>query len=219
MLVVIAKIHKSPLPHRTLKQPMGYSRRMQSLATRHWVRRVLPVCLLAGLLGSHGVNAADTAAFPAREIKILIGYPPGSASELSLRALAHAAAKYFKKTLIVINKPGASQSIALGALASAAPDGHTMAMTTDTDISLTSHQQKLQFDPRLLRVLLGYATLKHVLFVRSDFPNAKYEDLVAYGKTSGAVLNFGGTGEGTSPDLITKAFRRSSTGSPRAGPT
>lgn len=111
--------------------------------------------------------------------------------------------------MIVINKPGASQSIALGALASAAPDGYTMAMTTDTYISLTSHQQKLQFDPKLLRVLLGYATLKHVLFVRSDFPYAKYEDLVAYGKTSGAVLNFGGTGEGTSPDLITKAFFRS----------
>lgn len=78
MLVVIAKIHKSPLPQRTLKQPMGYSRRMQSLATRHWVRRVLPVCLLAGLLGSNGANAADTAEFPAKEIKILIGYPPAA---------------------------------------------------------------------------------------------------------------------------------------------
>ncbi len=153
-------------------------------------------------------SAAHAADFPTKELSILVGYPPGSASELSVRALVNAASKYFPKPLIVLNKPGASQSIALGALASATPDGHTLAMTTDTYISLTSHQQKLPFDPKLLRVLLGYATLQHVLFVRSDYPHAKFEDLVAYGKTPNAMINIGGTGEGTSPDFISKVFIR-----------
>jgi tripartite-type tricarboxylate transporter receptor subunit TctC len=153
-------------------------------------------------------QSAFAADFPAKEITVLIGYTPGSASELSLRALVNAASRYFPKPLIVLNKPGASQSIALGALAAAPPDGHTLAMTTDTYISLTSHQQKLAFDPKVLRVLLGYATLQHVLFVKSDSPYAKFEDFVAYGKTPNAAINIGGTGEGTSPDFISRVFIR-----------
>lgn len=171
-------------------------------------RVIVPALIVLCLLLPNASSAQEAAAFPNKPIRVLIGYTPGSASEVSLRALVHVASKYIKQPLVVLNKPGANQAIALEGLATAAPDGYTIAMTTDTFISLTSHQQKLPFDVKALRVLLGYATLKHVLFVRSDAPYAKYDDFIAYGRTKGATINIGGTGQGTTPDLISRVFFR-----------
>ena len=57
--------------------------------------------------------AAQNAAFPDKEIKVLIGFGAGSSTETSLRALGQVAEKYLKKSIIVVDKPGASQAIAM----------------------------------------------------------------------------------------------------------
>jgi len=167
---------------------------------------------LTVLLALFGQLCAPTVAqandYPEKKVRILVGFPPGSASELSLRALVQVASKHFRKPLIVLNKPGASQSIAMGELAAAVPDGYTIGMTTDGFRSLTIHQQKVRFDPKVLKVVLGYARIKHVLFVRGDSPLAKYDDFIAFGRKGAGTLVYGGTGEGTGPDLIGKVFFR-----------
>jgi tripartite-type tricarboxylate transporter receptor subunit TctC len=150
------------------------------------------------------VRAADD--FPNREIRVMIGYSPGSASELSLRALVKSAQKYLKPTLVILNRPGGNQAIALSVLAQSPADGYTIAMTTDTFISLTRHQQKLSFDADLLYPLLGYTELQQVLFVRADNPSSTFKDFVAAGSRKGANVSIGGTGQGTTPDLIARVL-------------
>lgn len=171
-------------------------------------RRLAALAGAAILLVAQAPHAADGAEFPDKEIRVLIGYSPGSASELSLRALVQVASKFAKKPLVVLNKPGASQSIAMGELAAAPADGYTIAMTTDGYKSLTIHQQKLRFDPAKIKVLLGYARIRHVLFVKGDSPLAKYDDFIAFGRKREGAIVYGGTGEGTGPDLMGKVFFR-----------
>ncbi len=153
--------------------------------------------------------AAQTAgAFPEREIRIIIGFPPGSSIELSLRALAQVASKYISKPLIIVNKPGASQAIALGELVRTTPDGYTIGVTTDGFRAVTRYQQATNFEPDDLRVLVGYARLRHILFVKGDSPYGNYDDYVKFGRTKENALDYGGTGQGTAPDLIGRVFFR-----------
>jgi tripartite-type tricarboxylate transporter receptor subunit TctC len=146
--------------------------------------------------------------FPSKEIKILIGFPAGSAAEVTLRALVEAAAKYVPQPLVILNKPGASQALAMSDLTDASADGYTIAMTTDGFLALTVLQQKMRFNPDDISVLLGYAQFKHVLFTRADAPWARYDDFVAYAKKEPGGMDYGGTGVGSAPDLLGKMLAK-----------
>ena len=148
------------------------------------------------------------AAFPERGIRILTGFPAGSAAELTLRALVQQASKYIDKPLIIVNKPGGAQTLAMTELANAEPDGYTIGMSTDGFKSLTVLQHKVRFDPEDLQVLLGYSQFKHVLFVRGDSPYRKYEDYLAFAKKNPGAMEYGGTGTGTAPDRLGKVLAR-----------
>lgn len=152
--------------------------------------------------------AAAQERFPSRDIRILVGFPPGSAAESTLRALVNAAAKYLPQPLVIINKPGASQAVAMTELAAAEPDGYTIGMTTDGFLALTVLQQKMRFNPDDISVLLGYSQFKHVLFTRGDAPWRRYEDFLAYAKKEPGAMDYGGAGSGTAPDLLGKVLAR-----------
>ena len=146
--------------------------------------------------------------YPEKEIRIIVGFPPGSALELSLRALVQVSSKYFKKPLLIINKPGAAQTIAMTEMLAAPPDGYTIGMTTDGYKSMTVHTQKMRFDPKSIKFVLAYARFRHVLFVKGDLPYAKYDDFIAYAKKAPGAVAYGGTGEGSTPELIGRVFFR-----------
>lgn len=90
-------------------------------------RRILPVLLL-GLLSLAGpVRAAD----PPAVLRILVGFPPGGATDVVARILAEKMQPLLKQTVIVENKPGAGGMIATQALKAAPPDGSTVMLTID----------------------------------------------------------------------------------------
>lgn len=159
-----------------------------------------PLVLATGL--------AQAQAFPEREVKIVTGFPAGSVAELSLRALVRSAQKFIDKPLVIINKPGAGQSIAMAELMAAPADGYTVGMVTDTFMGMTYYQYKMRFDADDLQPVVGYAQLRHLLFVKGDSPYRRYEDFVAQAKR--APVSYGGTGVGTTPDMLGKIWARAS---------
>lgn len=165
------------------------------------------IFFIPGLLFSAGL-ARGAEVYPEKEIRVIVGFPPGSAVELSVRAIVQVAAKYVKRPLVVLNMPGGAQTIAMAELVRSAPDGYTIAMTTDGYKSLTIHQQKLRFDPNAIRIVAGYARFTHVLFVKGDSPYAQYDQFIAYGRKNPEAMNYSGSGEGSAPDLIGKVFFR-----------
>jgi tripartite-type tricarboxylate transporter receptor subunit TctC len=162
------------------------------------------LCLGAGM--AIAPSLANAQAFPEREIRVVTGFPAGSAAELSLRALVRSAQKFIDKPIVIINKPGAGQSLAMQELLSAPADGYTVGMVTDTFMGMTYYQYKLRFEADDIQPLAGYAQFRHLLFAKADSPLKKYEDFVAAAKRS--PVTYGGTGVGTTPDMLGKVLAR-----------
>ena len=90
-------------------------------------RRFLPALLLGVLALGQPVHAAD----PPAVLRILVGFPPGGATDVVARILAEKLQPLLKQTVIVENKPGAGGMIATQLLKAAPPDGSTVMLTID----------------------------------------------------------------------------------------
>src|SRR4030095_1787337 len=111
---------------------------MQKTITR---ALMFAVALAAG----HAV-AQDT--YPSKPVKIVIGFGPGSGTDLVARMLAEELQKTFNQPFIVENKPGAAAQIAANQVKAAPPDGYTLLLTSNTTHSVNPHiYKKLAYDP------------------------------------------------------------------------
>lgn len=145
---------------------------------------------------------AETKDYPEKPIQLLVGLAPGSSADLCARALSKVAPKYLGKPVVVVNMPGGTQTVAFNEVVKAPPDGYTIALMPTSYKSMTIHMQKVPFDPRILKILLGYAEFKSVFLVRSDSPYKKFEDLIAYGRENPGAIKFGHSGRGTATHVI-----------------
>jgi tripartite-type tricarboxylate transporter receptor subunit TctC len=94
---------------------------------------------------AHGASAAD---FPTKPIRMILPFPAGSGSDQSARVAANYISRETGQPVIVDNRPGASGFIAAQAAAQAAPDGHTIFVTTMTTQSVNPHIfRKLPYEP------------------------------------------------------------------------
>lgn len=86
--------------------------------------------------------------YPSRPVKIVIGFGPGSGTDLLARMIGEELRAVFNQPFIVENKPGASAQIAAGQVKAAPPDGYTLLLTSNTTHSVNPHIFKsLPYDP------------------------------------------------------------------------
>lgn len=86
--------------------------------------------------------------YPSKPVRIVIGFGPGSGTDLIARMLADELQKTFNQPFIVENKPGAGAQIAANFVKAAAPDGYTLLLTSNSTHSVNPHLfKKLQYDP------------------------------------------------------------------------
>lgn len=91
---------------------------------------------------------ATAQAYPSKPVKIVIGFGPGSGTDLVARMMAEELQKTFNQPFIVENKPGAAAQIAANQVKAAPPDGYTLLLTSNTTHSVNPHiYKKLQYDP------------------------------------------------------------------------
>ena len=151
---------------------------------------------------------AGAPAFPDKPVQFLVGFSPGGPTDLSARAIAKVAPKHLGGQMVVVNLPGAASTVALAELARREPDGHTIALMMTSYRALVVHQQKLVFDPKVLKPLLGYAEFRQLLFVKGDFPHAKAGEFLAWGRKNPGAIKFAHSGRGTSIHLQGLLFFR-----------
>lgn len=105
---------------------------------------VRALALALALVSGH-VIADD---YPSRPVKIVIGFGPGSGTDLIARMLAEELQKAFKQPFVVENKPGAGAQIAATTVKAAPPDGYTLLLTSNSTHSVNPHiYKKLNYDP------------------------------------------------------------------------
>ena len=168
---------------------------------RSFSASVLGAAGLAGLgtgsLLAPGRARAQKSGFPNRPISLVVPFPPGNATDISMRALAQAASEKLGQSVVIENRPGAAGTLGPAAVAhSAAPDGYSLAIGPATLFRLP-HQQKVNFDPMkdftYIAVLAAYT---FALVINADRPWKSVADLVQHAKAHPDQVNLGGTGAG-----------------------
>lgn len=126
-------------------------------------------------------------AWPARPLRIIVGFPPGSSPDLTARTFAEPLAQALGQPVVVENKAGASGQIAADLVAKAPPDGYTLFLTSNTTHSANPFLfKKLSYDPvKDFTPVARVCAFPFVLVVESRLPVASVQELVAYARKAG----------------------------------
>jgi tripartite-type tricarboxylate transporter receptor subunit TctC len=129
---------------------------------------------LAAALFLAAPGAAFAQAYPDKPMRIMVGASPGGGTDILARLLAEKFAADFKQTVVVENRPGASNTIAAEVTARAPADGATLLLATNTGQAIAPHLLKLKFDPlKDLQPVGLVAVMPNVLVVTAGSPTSR----------------------------------------------
>jgi tripartite-type tricarboxylate transporter receptor subunit TctC len=139
----------------------------------------------------HG-NASGQA-WPAKPVRIVTAFGPGSASNIVARLIVEDLQHAFVQPFIVDNKPGASGILAADQVAKSAPDGYTLFLTTNTVNSVTPYLfKKLPYDPiKDFTAIVRVCYFPLVLIVNSALPVQTVADLLGDSQAHPTSVNYG----------------------------
>ena len=172
---------------------------------RVW-RMLFAITHLVAITSSAGIVSAQT--WPAKPIKIVLGFPPGGATDILSRDFAAKLGEELKQQVIIENKPGAGGTIGADIVAKAAPDGYTLTIGTSSNHAIAvSLYKKLPYDPVTDFVpITMLAVSQNVVVINPGVPANNIKELVAYAKANPDKLNFGSSGNGTISHLTGEMF-------------
>ena len=161
------------------------------------------LCVLAGVaLAAIGDARAQTS-YPEQPIRIIVGFPPGVAPDITARLLADKFTESWGKAVVVENVSGAGSNIATDRVAKSPPDGYTLLMGGNSALVISpSLYDKLPYDP-----LKDFAPITQVfvaanlLVVPPVIPAKTLPELVALARAQPGKLTYGHAGVGTSQHL------------------
>ena len=149
----------------------------------------------SALAGAMAVSAAPKAfaqAYPDKAIKIVVPFAAGSATDLTARGLGAKLQDILKQPIVIDNKPGASGQLGASAVATAAPDGYTLLMGTNTtNAANTALFKKLSYDmEKDFAPIANCVSGVNALVINNDLPFKTIGELVAYAKANPGKLNY-----------------------------
>src|SRR5262245_9154461 len=155
---------------------------------------------LIGVLLVALILAADVAAqaFPARPVRLLVGFPPGGNVDVVGRIVGQKMAEGLGRSVIVENRPGAGGIIANELAVKATPDGYTLLMVSGAHVTQAATQKKLPYDA--LRDFGWISTLVSypiVILVRADSRFKTLDELIAHVKANPRRFDYPTPGMGT----------------------
>jgi tripartite-type tricarboxylate transporter receptor subunit TctC len=146
-------------------------------------------------------------AYPNQPVKIVVGMPAGSFTDLSARWMADELKASLGSTFVVENRPGAATNIASGVVARAPNNGYTLLLATNSNTMNPSLFKELPFDVvKDFTPVAMIAKTPFLLVVRPTLPVANVKELIAYAKANPGKLNIAATGKGTATHLAIAMF-------------
>ncbi len=170
----------------------------------HPFKTLLQLCAMTSL--ALGAATAIAQTFPSKPIKIMVGAGAGGGTDILARMIAEKMTDSLKQSVIVENKPGASNTIAADMTAKAPADGHTLLLATNTGQAIAPHVLQLQFNPLKDLIPIGLvANVSNVLVVGPGANVKDVKELLALAKTKGG-LRYASSGVGSTQHIAGEAF-------------
>jgi tripartite-type tricarboxylate transporter receptor subunit TctC len=151
--------------------------------------------------------SAQVASYPARPIRMLIGFPPGAAVDIVARMVGEKLTAKWGQPVVVESRPGAAGNIAAEAVGKAEPDGYTLLTTPPTFVINPSLYPKLGFDAGAFVPVSLVASSPNVLVVHPKVGASSVQALVASARADPGKLNYSSTGNGGTPHLTAELFK------------
>ncbi len=145
---------------------------------------------------------AQPAKYPAKPIRMVVGYAAGGGSDIMGRLIAQQMSEALGQQVVVENRPGAAQNVAAEFVAKAPPDGYTLFLSSAALGINVSLYPKLNYDPvKDFIPVAVFATSPNLLMVHPSFPAKNALEFIAVAKKNPGKLNFSSSGSGSSQHL------------------
>lgn len=170
-------------------------------------RNALKCALGASTLLFGGAGTANAQGWPTKPLRIMVGANAGGGTDILARLLAEKMAPSLKQSIIIENRPGASNTIAAEIAAKATPDGTTLLLATNTGQAVAPHLIPLKFDPLKDLAPIGLvAVVPNVLVVSATSPYRTVSDLVAGMLSRPGQMQYASSGIGSTQHIVGEAF-------------
>lgn len=147
--------------------------------------------------------------YPARPVRMLVGYAAGGGMDTISRLLAPRLSEALGQPFVIENRPGASGGVAAEALANSAPDGYVLMVAESGTLALPAVNPKVSFDPvKQFAPVGGICSLPMAFVVNAEFPARTTQELIATLKSSPGKYSYASPGVGTLQHLAFELFRR-----------
>jgi tripartite-type tricarboxylate transporter receptor subunit TctC len=162
---------------------------------------------LVSLVLSLVVAAALAQPYPARPVRMLVGFPPGGGTDILARMLAPKLSEQLGQPFVVENRPGATTNIASDLVAKSAPDGYTLLFTTSSLAINASLYKNLTYDALRDFVPISVFAESPNLLVAHSSAGASVQQLLAQAQAKPGSMNYSSAGSGTSQHLAGELFK------------
>jgi tripartite-type tricarboxylate transporter receptor subunit TctC len=159
--------------------------------------------LVAGLALATLAGLASAQAYPAKPIRLIVGYPPGGGIDFAARTVQVPLQEALKQQVIVDYKPGAGGMLAAAELTRAAPDGYTLLLANTGPFAIAPYlQSKQPYDPVKQFTYIGQISQgSYIAVTRPEHPAKDLKEWVGWAKANAGKVNFASGGAGTSTHL------------------
>ncbi|MPM75186.1 hypothetical protein SDC9_122177 [bioreactor metagenome] len=152
-------------------------------------------------------QAQDSANWPVKPVRMLVGSAPGGGTDAMARAVADRLGPLLKQPVIVENRPGVSNTLAVDMTAKAT-DGHTMVMGVVTAHAIAPHLLKLGYDNNRDLVPVAFVgSVPNVLVVGNSVAANTVAELVAMARKNPNQINFASSGTGSTQHIAAEVFK------------
>ena len=146
--------------------------------------------------------------YPTRPVHLLVGFAPGSSTDILARMVALRLSERLGQSFVVDNRPGAGGNIATEAAVNAPADGYTLLMTSGANTINPTLYEKLSFDfLKDTAPVAGVTRSPLVMEVNLSFPAKTVPEFIAYTKANPGKVNMASSGIGTSLHISGELFK------------
>ena len=159
--------------------------------------------LLLGLAGAALTPVVRAQAWPAKPIKLIVGFPPGGGIDFAARTVQVPLQELLGQQMVVEYKPGAGGLLAATELTRAAPDGYTLLLANTGPFAIAPYlQAKMPYDPLRSFSYVGQISQgSYIAVTRPDHPARDLKEFVAWARANPGQVNFASAGKGSSTHL------------------
>ena len=158
-----------------------------------------------------GASPALSADYPTRPIKVVVPYAVGGSTDILARVISEHLTKRIGQPVIVENKPGGAEQIAITSVTKAAPDGYTLLLSTLSGLAVNPglYGPRLKYDSQkdLVPIVLA-ATVPSAVVVHPSVPVRDMKELAAYLKSNAGKVSYASAGAGTPSHLGMEYYKK-----------